>query len=75
MIRIDRRKLRVLRQLSGMNQLQLAQRAGLSFGYVGHLERGTRLRVSPPVLAALCEALGVQNRTELLADEATRSAS
>ena len=67
MVMIDRRKLRRLRQESGMNQLELADRSGLSFGYVGHLERGTRLRVSPRVLGALCDALGVQDRTELMA--------
>lgn len=67
MVRIDRRKLRTLRQASGLNQIQLAERAGLSFGYIGHLERGTRLRVSPRVLALLCMALNVQDRTELMA--------
>lgn len=67
MVRIDRRKLRSLRQISGLSQLELADRAGVSFGYVGHLERGTRLRVSPGVLADLCDALGVQDRTELMA--------
>lgn len=67
MVRIDRRKLRTLRQASGLNQLELAERTGLSFGYIGHLERGTRLRVSPRVLAQLCTALDVEDRTELMA--------
>lgn len=67
MVRIERRKLRKLRQASGMNQVELADRAGISFGYLGHLERGTRQRVSPDVLRRLCDALGVQDRTELMA--------
>jgi transcriptional regulator with XRE-family HTH domain len=67
MVRIDRRKLRTLRQASGLNQLQLAERAEISFGFLGHLERGTRQRVSPGVLSRLCDALGVQDRTELMA--------
>jgi transcriptional regulator with XRE-family HTH domain len=67
MVRIDRRKLRSLRQTSGLSQLELADKVGISFGYLGHLERGTRLRVSPRVLALLCDALGVQDRTELMA--------
>lgn len=69
MVRIDRRKLRTLRQIKGLNQIELAQLAGISFGYLGHLERGTRLRISPNVLVRLCDALGVQDRTELLAAE------
>lgn len=67
MVQIDRRKLRRLRQQNGMSQLKFAEEAGLSFGYVGHLERGTRTRVSPRVLGQLCDALGVQDRTELMA--------
>jgi transcriptional regulator with XRE-family HTH domain len=67
MVAIERHKLRSLRQQRGLNQYQLAARAGLSFGYIGHLERGTRLRVSPRVLALLCMALDVQDRTELMA--------
>lgn len=67
MVRIDRRKLRTLRQASGLNQLELAEQVGISFSYLGHLERGTRQRVSPGVLSRLCDALGVQDRTELMA--------
>lgn len=67
MVRIDRRKLRTLRQASGLNQLELAEQVGISFSYLGHLERGTRQRVSPGVLGRLCDALGVQDRTELMA--------
>lgn len=67
MVRVDRRKLRRLRQLSGFNQAQLAKRAGVSYSYIGHLERGTRASMSPAVYKRICDALNVQDRTELLA--------
>ena len=72
MVHIDRAKLRRSRQLSGMTQAELAARANISFGYVGHLERGTRASVSPRVFVRLCDALAVQDRTELLAQDENR---
>lgn len=60
-------ELRKLRQLAGLTQAQLAEKASVSFSYVAHIERGIRPHVSPPVFARLCDALGVQNRKELMA--------
>lgn len=75
MVQIDRVKLRLLRQLNGFTYADLAKKAGISFGYVGQLERGQRLAVSPPVYVRLCNALGVQDRTELLAADVSEEAS
>lgn len=71
MVHIDRVELRRRRKLSGLSYAGLAAKAGISFGYVGQLERGNRLTVSPPVFARLCDALGVQDRTKLLAKDET----
>lgn len=75
LIFIDGAKLRLLRQVSGMNQTQLAELTGLSSSYIGHLERGTRRSCSPAAFNRLCRELHVQNRTELLDDTAPSEAS
>ena len=64
---VDRREVRRRRQLAGLTQVQLAEKAGVSHGYIGHIERGIRPRVSPPVFARLCDALDAQDRQELMA--------
>lgn len=64
---IDRAELRRRRQLKGLNQAELAQLAGVSFSYVGHIESGRRPTVSPRVFVKLCDALEVSDRTELMA--------
>lgn len=66
---IDRVAMRRWRRLKGLNQGQLAAKADISYAYVGHIERGDRLHVSPAVFARICDALGVQDRAELLAAE------
>ena len=75
-VRIDRVELRRTRKLNGLTYADLARLADISFGYVGLIERGERTSVSPPVFVRLCDALGVQDRTKLLAkDEGALSAS
>jgi transcriptional regulator with XRE-family HTH domain len=66
-IAIDGAKLRLTRQLRGTGVVLLAERAGVSHTYIGQLERGERERVSPAVYAKICDALGVTDRTELMA--------
>lgn len=66
-VRIDREELRKRRQLAGLNQAELAKKAHVSFSYVGHIESGRRPTVSPRVFVQLCDALDVQDRTELMA--------
>lgn len=73
MVRLDRRKLRLRRQLEGLNQAELARAAGISYSYVGHLESGRRPTLSPGAYVRICEALRVQDRTELLAPEESDS--
>ncbi len=65
-VRIDREQLRLRRQLAGLNQAELAEKARVSFSYVGHIESGRRPTVSPRVFVRLCDALDVQDRSELL---------
>lgn len=50
-------RLSALRELRGLTQEQLAERAGLSAHYVGNLEQNVR-RPSMNALLALCSALG-----------------
>lgn len=68
-VRIDRRKLRRARQLMGLNQLELAEASGLKGPYISHLETGRRRTLSPGAYARICDALAIQDRTELLAPE------
>lgn len=65
-VRIDRKILKLRRQVSGLNLAQLGDAAGISPGYVGHLESGRRETVSPAVFVRICDALDVQDRTELM---------
>ena len=49
-------RIRSQRRLRGLTQEQLAERAGISFAFVGHIERGTR-KLSVATLIALARAL------------------
>ena len=64
---IDRHQLRQLRHLNGLTQEALAKAADVTGGYIAHLENGHRTHVSPGVFARLCDALGVTDRTKLIA--------
>lgn len=66
-VAIDRTKMRRLRQLKGMNQPDLAAAVGVTRSYIGHIESGRRPTMSPRVFASLCDALGVEDREELMA--------
>lgn len=67
MVAVDRMKLRLRRKLHGDNQAQLAERADISPGYLSLIESGQRPTVSPAVFARICDALDVEDRTELMA--------
>jgi transcriptional regulator with XRE-family HTH domain len=64
---VDRAALRLRRQLKGLDQAELAELAGVSSSYVGHIESGRRPTISPKVFVRICDALGVEDRTELMA--------
>jgi transcriptional regulator with XRE-family HTH domain len=51
-------RLRELRTAAGLSQTELAEKAGMTQGAVGHLERGTREPQWASVVA-LADALGV----------------
>jgi transcriptional regulator with XRE-family HTH domain len=65
-LEVDGAKLRQLRMLQGDTLPSFAQKCGLSFQYIGQLETGHRTRVSPPTFAKICDALGIEDRQELL---------
>lgn len=68
-VRIERFQLRRLRHQRRYTQAKLAEIAGMApgGGYIGHLERGTRTHVSRDTFERLCDALAVQDPTELIA--------
>jgi transcriptional regulator with XRE-family HTH domain len=68
-VRINRDRLRRRRQIMGLNQARLAEEAGLSFSYIGHLERGIRPNIGPEAFVRLCDALGIEDREELIDDD------
>ena len=49
-------RIKYLRKLRGLTQEALAEMAGISFAFVGHIERGTR-KMSVETLFALARAL------------------
>lgn len=51
--------IRKLREAQPMTQEQLAQKAGVTQGYIGHLERGLKKNPSLPILRKLAKALDV----------------
>lgn len=51
-------RIRRERVLRGWTQEQLAEKAGISLSFLGHIERGTR-KASLETLVALCNALEV----------------
>lgn len=51
-------KIRLNRLILGLTQASLAERAGISTAFVGHIERGTRV-MFVKTLYVLCKALEV----------------
>lgn len=59
-VRIDGRKVRRLRKLAGQTLSSFAPKCGITVQYLSQIETGARLRVSPPVFAAICDALSIE---------------
>lgn len=74
-VNIDPAELRRKRELLGLNQAELAERAKVHYSFISRLEGGRRAKASPRVFARICDALGVLDRTELMADEPAGHAS
>lgn len=53
------------RRINGLTQERLAEMAGISLSFMGHIERGTR-KASVETLVALARALGVSTDALLL---------
>lgn len=53
------KRIRDIRTYEKMTQEKLAELAGISTGFVGHIERGTRIP-SVCTLYSICAALGVR---------------
>jgi transcriptional regulator with XRE-family HTH domain len=60
------RRIRSLREVSGLSREVLAERAGLSAVYLRKLEAGDRSAPSLPVLARIAHALGAELRVALV---------
>lgn len=67
-VAIDGAKLKQARYMAGLDQVPLAQRAGVSQSYISAIESGARTRVSASIYARICDALGVTDRTALMTD-------
>lgn len=66
---IDGAEIRRRRKERGLNLRPFAQLVDVTEGYVSHIESGRRNTVSPRVFGAICDALGVENRQELMLDD------
>lgn len=51
-------KIREYRKQKGMNQDELARKAGISTGYLCHLEKGSRVNPSIQVMEEIAKVLG-----------------
>ncbi|WP_080636009.1 helix-turn-helix domain-containing protein [Salinispora mooreana] len=59
-VEIDGAALRERRKLAGLTLTILAERAGLSLGYLSQIERGIKPTVSPPLFRRLADALDLE---------------
>lgn len=59
-------RLRELREVAGLTQEELAERAGLSVKAIGALERGHRRRPYPHTVRAIADALGLSDAERAL---------
>ncbi|MGE4297902.1 MAG: helix-turn-helix domain-containing protein [Desulfovibrionaceae bacterium] len=64
-------KIRILRKGSGLSQQALAERAGVSYKYLGEIERG-QVSLSVEILLKIAQALNVQS-TDILEESAVDS--
>ena len=67
--------LRVIRQARGRAVADLAAALGVDRSYITHLERGSKLRVSPELYAALLHELQIEDYRALLATAPLRDAA
>jgi transcriptional regulator with XRE-family HTH domain len=77
-VAVNAPELRRRRHLGGYNMAEFADLCGLSAGYISLIESGARPTVSPGVYVRICDALGVDDRTQLMAavvEEPSGSAS
>lgn len=74
-VEINGALVRELRKLAGHTQPMFAELAGISFQYVSAIERGDRKTVSPPVFVRICDALGIEDRRELICTDAAEAAA
>ena len=51
-------RIRLIRRQKSLTQEELAERAGISASFLGHIERGTRI-ASLETLVVLCNTLGI----------------
>lgn len=58
-VEIDGPRLREMRKQRGETLQAFADRCGISFGYLGQVERSTRPHISPPMFVRICDALGI----------------
>jgi transcriptional regulator with XRE-family HTH domain len=67
-VKVNIARMRRRRHLQGLNQTQLAKTINVDKSYISIVESGKRRNVSPEVFARWCDALGVENREELIDD-------
>lgn len=58
-VAIDGAKVREMRKRAGKKLTDFAPDCGIAVSYLGHIERGRRSHVSPPVFTRICDALGI----------------
>lgn len=65
-VELDGVRLRELRKLQGHTLRSFAEKCEISVGYLSQLELGDRRMVSPPTFGRICDALGVEDRRDLV---------
>ncbi|HEV2780379.1 MAG TPA: helix-turn-helix transcriptional regulator [Actinophytocola sp.] len=65
-VAINGREVRRRRKMQGYNLAPFAAKCQISEAYLSHIETGKRTKVAPRVFGAICTALGVEDRQELV---------
>lgn len=68
MVKINRERMRRRRQVQGFSQTSLADAAKVHRTYVSLIESGKRPTIGPEVFGRICDALGIEDREELIDD-------
>lgn len=67
-VKVNIERMRRRRHIQGLSQTRLAENMQVDKSYISLVESGKRRAVSPEAFVRLCDALGIEDREELIDD-------